>query len=456
MADADEADTESPRPPRRSLWLRAIPYVFACALIGVGLFFGSVAQRMVTHQETFADAVVHQIVHVPTPQEVFHRDRIYVMLLGIDYDYDDKDQPFSTHSRSDTIMAAGIDFPTRSTRLVSVLRDSDVTIHGRETKINSAYSEGGTSLADAVVGDFLGMPVESSGRHFDRYVVVRVNALKDFVDAIGGIDVPVTETMNYDDTWGHLHIHFTPGMYHMNGEQVQGYSRFRHDECSDPCRTKRQQQVMRILANKLTHDKFNDLTHIGQLIGVFRRDVTTNMSVEELKALAWSFKDAKIADISHADTIGYVDTKQTVDGETVIPNERQKTELVADLLGPYQTAAPAAAPPSRAVAAVVPATVHVVVENGSGIRGAATVVAATLKTRGYVIDGIANADSFSYDTTLIRTSAPEAGARLRADIGIAGASVAPQTATAAAGDRAVHVIVGKDFAQQPQAATAAP
>jgi hypothetical protein len=245
-------------------------------------------------------------------------------------------------------------------------------------------------------------------------------------------------------------------MYHMNGEQVQGYSRFRHDECSDPCRTKRQQQVMRILADKLIHDKLNDLTHIGQLVSVFRRDVTTNLSNEELKSLAWSFKDAKLADLAHADTIGYVDTKETLDGETVIPNDRQKMELVADMLGPYQTA-PVAAPqrPSRAVAAIQPSTVHVVVENGSGIRGAATVVAAALRTRGYVIDGIANADSFTYDTTLIRTSVPDAGARVRADIGIAGASVTPQ-GTKAPGDGAVHVIVGKDYALQPQTATMPP
>jgi LCP family protein required for cell wall assembly len=453
MADADP---ESPKPPRRSLLRRAVPYVLSCGLIVVGLFFGSVAQRMVTHQETFTDAVVHQIVHVPTPQEVFHRDRIYVMLLGIDYDYDDKDQPFSAHSRSDTIMAAGIDFPDKSTRLISVLRDSDVTIQGRETKINGAYSLGGVKLADSVIGDFLGMPTTASGAHFDRYVVVRVSALKDFVNALGGLDVPVTETMDYDDSWGHLHVHFKPGLYHMDGEQVQAYVRFRHDECSDPCRTKRQQQVIRILVEKLKRDRFNDLAHVAQLISVFRRDVITNFSGDELKSLAWSFKDAKLADLTHADTIGYVDTKETLDGETVIPNERQKTALVADMLGPYQTA-PVAAPqrPSRAVAAIQPSTVHVVVENGSGIRGAATVVAAALRTRGYVIDGIANADSFTYDTTLIRTSVPDAGARVRADIGIAGASVAPQ-GTKAPGDGAVHVIVGKDYALQPQTATMSP
>jgi len=70
----------------------------------------------------------------------------------------------------------------------------------------------------------------------------------------------------------------------------------------------------------------------------------------------------------------------------VIPNERQKTQLVADLLGPYQTMAPHH--PQRARSpAVVPSAVHVVVENGSGIPGASTVVATALKTRGYVIDG---------------------------------------------------------------------
>ncbi len=429
-----------------TFWRRAVPYAVACVLIACGSFLGVIAHRMVTRGETFSDAVVRQIVNVPTPQEVFHRDRLYVLALGIDYDYDSKDQPFSSHSRSDTIMVAGLDFPTKSTRLVSVLRDSDTTVNGRETKINAAYAEGGVRLADSVIGDFLGMPFAPNGRHFDRYVVIRVNALKDFVNAIGGIDVPVTATMNYDDSWGHLHIHFKPGLTHMDGEQAQAYARFRHDACSDPCRTKRQQQVVRIIIDKLKRDRLNDLTHVAQLVGVFRKDVETNLSTDELKALAWSFKDANAADLGHADTIGYVDTKQTLDGETVIPDERQKAQLVADLLGPYQTVAPA--PSHRTVAAVAPSTVHVVVENGSGVRGAATGLATILKTRGYIVDAVGDASSFTYDTTQIRTSpdALDQAARIRADIGLAAASVTSDPSTPAPGDRAIHVIVGKDYA----------
>ncbi|HYZ17372.1 MAG TPA: LCP family protein [Candidatus Acidoferrum sp.] len=426
---------------------RALPYTVACLLIACGAFLGLIAQRMVTRGETFSDAVVRQIVNVPTPQEVFHRDRLYVLVLGIDYDYDAKDQPFSSRARTDTIMAAGLDFPTKSTRLVSVLRDTDATVNGRETKINAAYSEGGVRLADAVIGDFLGMPADTRGRHFDRYVVVRVNALKDFVNAIGGIDVPVTETMNYDDSWGHLHIHFKPGLVHMDGEQAQGYARFRHDACSDPCRSKRQQQVVRIIIDKLKHDRLNDLAHVAQLIGVFRHDVETNLSADELKALAWSFKDANGADLAHAGTIGYVDTRQTLDGETVIPDERQKAQLVADLLGPYQNVA---SPSSHAVAAVTPSTVHVVVENGSGVRGAATGFAAALRTRGYVVDAVGDASSFTYDTTEIHTSAGglDLGARIRADLGIVGATITQERRGPAPGDRAIHVIVGRDYTGQ--------
>jgi LCP family protein required for cell wall assembly len=329
--------------------------------------------------------------------------------------------------------------------LVSVLRDTDATVNGRETKINAAYSEGGVKLADAVIGDFLGMPIGARGKHFDRYVVVRVNAMKDLVDAIGGIDVPVIETMNYDDTWGHLHIHFKPGLVHMNGEQAQGYARFRHDECSDPCRTKRQQQVIRIILDKIKRDRVNDLLHGGALVAVFRRDVDTNLSVDELKALAWSFKDTPTAALLHADTIGYVGTKDTLDGETVIPDEHQRAALVADLLGPY--AAPKKLP--AGVAAVTPSLVHVVVQNGSGVRGAATQVAEMLRSRGYVVDAIGDADSYGYATTEIEdaSASSQRGARLRADLGFTAAILTTPKASAN-GDSAVRIVVGRDYARK--------
>jgi polyisoprenyl-teichoic acid--peptidoglycan teichoic acid transferase len=435
-------------------WAHLLPYVVGVLLILVGLIFGVVAYRMIHDHDSFEVGLSKTIqIYVPSPQAEFGKDRIYVMLLGIDFNYDEKGMPYSKNARSDTIMVAGLDFPTRSLKLVSVLRDSEAIVNGHDTKINEAYSDGGVKLADQVVGDFLGMPKTERGAAFDRYIVVNSNGLKDFVDAIGGIDVPVTEKMDYDDNWGHLHIHFKPGLAHMNGYDAMSYSRFRHDACSDPCRTKRQQQIIHITMAKLKADKFNDLTHIGALIGALNKNIMTNLTFDEEKSLAWSFKDANLADLGHADTIPYVDTKQTsYGGEVLIPDERVKAKLVADLLGLYGNVTP---PPASALAAVKPATVHVIVQNGSGISGLAGVAAAKLKKLGYVVDSVANADAFTYDVSEIRPAAKLAnvGERVRMDLGVPAAAVAPATDATPGPHTLVTVIVGKDFAEA-QAVTA--
>ena len=135
---------------------------------------------------------------VPRPEQAFDKDSVALLVLGIDYDYNGKDLPTSKNARSDTIMALSLDFPSRTARVLSVPRD--MLAHfpdGSRGKINAAFAEGGVREAEHVVATFLGLP---SG--FDRYVVLRVEAAKDLVNAVGGIDVTPDETMDYDDAWG--------------------------------------------------------------------------------------------------------------------------------------------------------------------------------------------------------------------------------------------------------------
>jgi len=452
-----ERPRRQPQPPAGGPgwnWHSFIPPLLWLLVIVIGATVGVVAYRMIHDHDNLQRSLGRTLpIYVPPPEAVFDKDRIYLLVLGIDYNYDSKDQPYSKGARSDTIMVAGLDFPTRATKLVSVLRDTLVTLDHREAKVNEAYALGGEKMADHVIGDFLGLTPHPDGTYFDRYVVINTNGLKEFVDAVGGVDVPVTETMDYDDRWGHLSIHFKPGLQHMNGAQAQGYIRFREDACGDPCRTKRQQQVIRILLAKLKSQKFNDLLHIGQLMGVINRNMMTNLRFDEEKSLAWSFKDANLADLSHMDTIGYVDTKQTSTGEAVVPDSAQKARLVSDLLGPYTNAV---RPPASVIASVKPSSVHVVVENGSGISGLAGTASAKLKKLGYVVDAVQNADTFGYDTTQIRpaSSIPFVGDRIRADLGVDSAVVAPATDATPGPHSVVVVIVGRDFAAAT--ATAAP
>ena len=436
---------EPPAPVRRRPnWRMIVPTAAGIVLILAGILFGVLAVRMVRNHTSLTSELGS--LFVPAPQSVFSKDRIYVLVLGVDFNYDDKGMPYSKGARSDSIKVVGMDFASKTMRIVSILRDTEAHINGRDTKINEAYAIGGTKLADQVIGEFLGMPRTDAGTYFDRYIVVNSFGVKDFVDAIGGIDVPVTEQMDYDDSWGQLHIHFKPGLVHMNGEMAKGYSRFRHDACSDPCRVKRQDQVIKIVIGKLSHDKFNTIAHIGDLMRVANKNIFTNLTGNEEQSLAWAFKDAGPKALGSTEQIGYSDTKATpYAGEVLIPDEAQKTKIVADLLGPYAVATEA---PAGALDAVKPATIHLVVQNGSGISGMGAAAAKVLKADGYIIDSVGNAKSFEYDVTQLRTQSkqPNVGERVRRDIALPGAVVAPATDTTPGPASVVTVIVGRDFA----------
>lgn len=441
-------------------WRRVFPFAFLIVMIAFSAVCGMIALRMVQTKQNVSDTVVGYFV--PEPTTVFGKDRIYVALLGLDYSYDAKDQEYSTDSRTDKISVFGLDFPTKAVKEIGVPRDMAAMVAGHQQKINAAYSIGGEKLTDKVVGEWLGMPKNEHGNYFDRYVILRINATKEFVDAIGGLDIPVEKEMNYDDSWGHLHIHFHPGMQHMNGEQAVSFARFRHDECGDPCRVKRQQTVLHLAIQKLKNDKFNDLTHIASLIGVINRNVQTNLTDDEKRSLAWHFKDLNLADMK-SDQVTYThDIDTAYAGNLIIPDEVQKAKLVAALTGPYSNERIATPSPASAIAKITPATVHISVENGSGLSGLGGKMADALRKRGFLVDSVANADVFTYDTTVIRehSNVIGVGERVRSDLALKSAAVTPAPASAAASPAPseatdVTVIVGRDFAAALAVSTSA-
>jgi LCP family protein required for cell wall assembly len=428
----------------------------------VGVFAGLVVTQAIVQHRSPTDVVAADVAPfiIEPPQAHFHKDRIALLLLGIDYNYNDKDEEYSADARSDTIMAMSLNFPTPqnpqgSISILSVPRDTDVVLpSGREDKINAAYADGGNNVYDdaryseKVVADFLGIP------RFDRFITLRINATKELIDAIGGIDVTPDETMNYDDNWGHLHIHFTGGkLYHMNGEQAVSYSRFRHDACSDPCRIKRQQQVIRIVAAKLKNDKFNDLLHINQLIGVIRRNTYTDVSDREALSLAMAFQHVDLSKLKTEQVPYVADKELSCCGDVLIADDTAKDALVKKLF--LEPLAPSVPPDARAVAAIDPATVRVDVLNGTGIAGMGAKMAGALRGLGFRVDGVGNAAKFDYDATEIHVhsaAAPLAGERVRQALALKSAVVQPDPlpASGAAPASDVTVIVGRDYSASPQ------
>jgi polyisoprenyl-teichoic acid--peptidoglycan teichoic acid transferase len=402
-------------------------------------------------------------IFVPSPMQTFGKPNLLVLVEGLDYDYTAQDQEYSTNSRSDALWAVNLDFVNKRILQLSIPRDMVATMpNGTQAKINEAQSDGGVNEAKKVVAQWLGIG------GFDRYVILRIDATKEFVDALGGVDLDVKSsdcfryktnctggTLDYDDTWGHLHIHLKEGPQHLNGEQAMAYMRFRHDWCSDPCRIMRQQEVFHAMTAKLKGSQMNTLMNLPNLLALFRKYVQTDFTDAELLSIA-SYYDgipdsaivtAQVPYTGDVDLPGY--------GDSLVPDPQARAHLVATML-----VAPTVPPPSpdaMALAAIAPQTLRVDVENGSGVHGAAHQVATILRKAGFAIGDVGDAARSDYTTTEIHehSSVQFAGAKvqaaLRADkttvIADPSPSGSPDAGPSAAATSDVTVIVGGDLAR---------
>jgi hypothetical protein len=190
---------ERPTPPAAAAaggtgwnWGSFFTYVLGALLIVAGAVCGVVAYRMVHDHDSFQRSLGRTVpIYVPSPEAVFDQDRIYVLLMGIDYDYDSKDDAVLEGRAQRHDHGRRLDFPTKSVEArVGAARYRGDRQRARHQDQRSV-SDGGVKLADSVIGDFLGFPVATRRQYFDRYVVININASRSSIDAIGGIDVPV-------------------------------------------------------------------------------------------------------------------------------------------------------------------------------------------------------------------------------------------------------------------------
>src|SRR5215469_9414133 len=98
-------------------------------------------------------------VFVPTPSQVFGKENLLVLVEGLDYDYNSKDEEFSTNARSDVIWTVNLDFANKRNYELSIPRDMLAMMpNGTQAKINEAQAEGGVNEANSVIAQWLGIP----------------------------------------------------------------------------------------------------------------------------------------------------------------------------------------------------------------------------------------------------------------------------------------------------------
>ncbi|HTL88105.1 MAG TPA: LCP family protein [Leptolyngbya sp.] len=178
---------------------------------------------------------------------------------------------------SDTMLLVRLDPDQRQVSILSIPRDTQVQIPGVGLdKINDANVQGGIKLAANTVSQLL------SGVQIDRYIRIDTEEFVQLIDAIDGLEVNVPKKMNYEDHSQNLTIHFLPGVQTLNGQHLEEYVRYRHDEMGDIGRVERQQAVLKALLFKLMQPQM--LIKLPKILQVVQQNTDTDLSLEEMLA----------------------------------------------------------------------------------------------------------------------------------------------------------------------------
>lgn len=212
------------------------------------------------------------------------RDQVNILLLGTDERQEG--------GRADTILLVMIRKDTKRAAAISIPRDLMVRMPGYGTqKINAVYAfhrrKGtGEIMTAKTVEQILGVEI-------DFYIKTDVARFPKLFDALGGLDLYVDRDMKYTDRSGGLSIDLKKGHQHLDGKQIEGFVRHRHDArgraSSDQERNLRQQYVLRELIKQ--KGNFATVARLPQVIHALEGLIKTNMSLAELTALALLAKD---------------------------------------------------------------------------------------------------------------------------------------------------------------------
>ena len=217
-------------------------------------------------------------------KEPFKEDGVKnILLIGND------SRSAGEDGRSDAMILISISNKTKTIHMTSLLRDIYVEIPGHSgNRLNAAYSYGGPELLLNTIEANFDIEV-------NRYVLVNFQAFANVVDAVGGIEIDVTQEEveyingylveynqleNRPEGTDYLDTSLS-GKIHLNGPQALAFCRNRYIG-TDFARTERQRKVLTAIFEKAPSAL---LGNANELMDSMLSNVTTNLTKSELNGL---------------------------------------------------------------------------------------------------------------------------------------------------------------------------
>ena len=245
----------------------------------------------------------------------------YCLLLG------------KSEAMTDTIMVAKYSPSTGDAALLSIPRDSFVGNNPNSAtasdKINSKYQISPQKTIDAVN--------KLTGLNLKYYITVDTKALRDLVNAIGGVYFDVPIKMDYDDSSQDLYIHLEPGYQLLDGEKAEWLVRFRHNNNgtsysyeygdNDLGRMRTQREFLMAVAKQAL--KLENITKINDILKIMEEEVETNIDWDTMMEYAPALLNINAENIKTGMLPG---TAQYCNGVAVyLVDEDESKELVNEL-----------------------------------------------------------------------------------------------------------------------------
>ena len=298
---------------KRKLILFGVEVVCLLFLLGI-LYVWSVVGKIDFNPLAMGDAGINEDIADDTLLKM--KGYTNIALFGLD----NRESGSYDKGHSDTIIIASINNETREVRLVSVYRDTYLRVSTEESynKANNAYYKGGPEQAVQMLNSNLDLSIT-------EYICVDWAALVQAIDALGGVDIEITEQevglinsymWEIDEMMGTTSSQVTgAGVQTLSGTQATSYARIRKTSGDDFKRSSRQRIVLEAMLNKA---KTANIGTLLDICNVVFDDISTTLELSEILGLAMHVKEYQIVSTS-----GFpfdMTTRQISKiGDTVIP-----------------------------------------------------------------------------------------------------------------------------------------
>ncbi|MBU3146691.1 LCP family protein [Clostridium sp. CF012] len=238
--------------------------------------------------------------------------------------------------RTDTIILLNYNPVNKAINIISIPRDTLIYMDGKKRKINEAHFFGALSGPGNGVRYLTSEVEKLLDINVNYYGKVNYNGFIELINAIGGVDMKINNTMKYDDGTQNLHINFKKGeIVHLDGQKAMEFFRWRKNNVFDPKnsgdigRIENQQLFIGKVIEKIKSPSI--ITKLPRIMQVIPKYAETNMPPSDILSYGFTFANT---DSSNIKTSMIKGTSKYIDKISYFVYEEKKNLELYKILHP--------------------------------------------------------------------------------------------------------------------------